>query len=36
MPLSAPVFSMIGFVVRIKISASPDVAYNDPEILLWA
>lgn len=33
---TAPVFSMIGFVVRIKISASPDVAYNDPEILLWA
>lgn len=35
-PDSAPVFSMIGFIVRIRISASPDVTWNDPEILLWA
>lgn len=27
---------MIGFIVRMKISASPDVTYNQPEILLWA
>ena len=36
MPHSAPVFSIIGFVVRIRISGSPDMAYNDPELLLWA
>ncbi|MCJ1268849.1 hypothetical protein MMC22_008737 [Lobaria immixta] len=32
----APIFSVIGFVVRVHISASPDVTYNQPEILLWA
>lgn len=32
----APVFSTIGFVVRIRISSSPDVTYHYPEILLWA
>ena len=36
MPRRAPVFSMISFIVRIKISANPDVTYNQPEILLWA
>lgn len=36
MPRRAPVFSMIGFIVRMKISANPDVTYNQPEILLWA
>ncbi|KAL1969446.1 hypothetical protein VTN77DRAFT_8884 [Rasamsonia byssochlamydoides] len=33
--LCAPVFSTIGFVVRLKISGSPDTTWNDPEILLW-
>ncbi|KAL8801758.1 MAG: hypothetical protein Q9182_004230 [Xanthomendoza sp. 2 TL-2023] len=32
----APVFSTIGFVVRLRISSSPDVTYHNPEILLWA
>ncbi|KAL8685188.1 MAG: hypothetical protein Q9224_005921 [Gallowayella concinna] len=32
----APVFSTIGFVVRLRISSSPDVTYHDPEIGLWA
>ena len=36
MPHRAPVFSIIGFVVRVRISGSDDMAYNDPEILLWA
>ena len=35
-PNSAPVFSFIGFAVRLQITSSPDITYNDPEILLWA
>ncbi|KAI4218973.1 MAG: hypothetical protein LQ349_008498 [Xanthoria aureola] len=31
-----PAFSIIGFVVRLRISSSADVAYNYPEMLLWA
>lgn len=27
---------MIDFIVRKRISANPDVTYNQPEILLWA
>jgi len=33
---TAPVFSVIGFVVRLRTSNSPDLAYNGPRILLWA
>ena len=33
---SAPVFSIIGFVVRLKISSSPDVTYYYYQISLWA
>ncbi|OKL57532.1 hypothetical protein UA08_07094 [Talaromyces atroroseus] len=33
--LCAPVFSTIGLVVRFKISGSPDITWNQPEILLW-
>lgn len=33
---SAPVFSIVGFIVRMKISANPDTSYNQPVILLWA
>jgi hypothetical protein len=32
---SAPVFSTIGLVVRFRISSSPDITWNEPEILLW-
>ena len=32
---SAPVFSTIGFVVRLRISGNPDTTWNQPEILLW-
>lgn len=32
---SAPVFSTIGLVVRFRISNSPDITWNQPEILLW-
>ncbi|MCJ1468559.1 hypothetical protein MMC07_007188 [Pseudocyphellaria aurata] len=35
-PSSAPVFSIIGFVVRVRISANPDISYTQPEILLWS
>ncbi|PQE22322.1 integral membrane protein [Rutstroemia sp. NJR-2017a WRK4] len=31
----APVFSMVGFVVREKISDNPDVTYGQPLVLLW-
>jgi len=31
----APVFSMVGFVVREKISNNPDVTYGQPLVLLW-
>ncbi|KAI9656315.1 MAG: hypothetical protein M1821_004978 [Bathelium mastoideum] len=34
--LCAPVFSVIGFIVRLKISNSPDTTWNQPMILLWA
>ena len=34
--ISAPCFSIIGFVVRIRVSANPDVTYNIPTISLWA
>lgn len=33
---TAPVFSVVGFVVRLRTSNSPDLAYNGPLILLWA
>lgn len=33
---SAPIFSIIGWVVRSRQASSPDISYNDPEILLWA
>ncbi|KAF3400641.1 hypothetical protein DPV78_005880 [Talaromyces pinophilus] len=33
--LCAPIFSTIGLVVRFKISGSPDITWNEPEILLW-
>lgn len=32
---SAPVFSMIGFVVRVRYSTSKDVTYTQPSVLLW-
>lgn len=31
----APVFSMIGFLVRLRFSTSPDVTYTQPTVLLW-
>ncbi|QSZ32708.1 hypothetical protein DSL72_002287 [Monilinia vaccinii-corymbosi] len=31
----APVFSMVGFVVREKVSHNPDVTYGQPLVLLW-
>ncbi|KUJ08328.1 uncharacterized protein LY89DRAFT_567928, partial [Mollisia scopiformis] len=31
----APVFSLIGFLVRERISHSPDATYNQPLVLLW-
>ncbi|TVY20112.1 hypothetical protein LARI1_G001932 [Lachnellula arida] len=34
--LIAPVFSLIGFLVRERISHSPDATYNQPLVLLWA
>ncbi|QKX60148.1 uncharacterized protein TRUGW13939_07291 [Talaromyces rugulosus] len=33
--LCAPVFSTIGFIVRLRISGNPDTTWNQPEILLW-
>ncbi|KAI4217415.1 MAG: hypothetical protein LQ351_000010 [Letrouitia transgressa] len=33
---TAPVFSIVGLVVRLKISNSPDATYNQPKIYLWA
>lgn len=33
---SAPVFSIIGWIVRLRDGPDPDISYNDPEILLWA
>ncbi|TEY62246.1 hypothetical protein BOTCAL_0165g00060 [Botryotinia calthae] len=35
MIVSAPVFSIVGLLVREDISKSPDVAYNQPLVLLW-
>ncbi|KAL8666783.1 MAG: hypothetical protein Q9168_007419 [Polycauliona sp. 1 TL-2023] len=32
----APVFGIVGFVVRLKVSSSPDVTYYNTEISLWA
>ena len=34
--ISAPIFSIIGWIVRSRQASSPDISYNDPEILLWA
>ncbi|MCJ1423886.1 hypothetical protein MMC29_001771 [Sticta canariensis] len=34
--LIAPIFSVIGFIVRLRISANPDITYTQPEILLWS
>ena len=31
----APVFSIVGLVVRITAIQSPDVTYDQPEIILW-
>ena len=31
----APAFSIVGLVVRIRTSKSPDLTWNQPEILLW-
>ncbi|CAF9927409.1 MAG: hypothetical protein ALECFALPRED_003699 [Alectoria fallacina] len=31
----APAFSIVGLVVRVRTTKSPDVTYNQPEILLW-
>ncbi|KAI9877634.1 MAG: hypothetical protein M1830_003249 [Pleopsidium flavum] len=33
--LIAPIFSMIGFVVRLQDSGDPDATYNQPFVLLW-
>ena len=33
---SAPIFSLVGMIVRIKIAASDDVTYNQPKIHLFA
>ncbi|KAL1971992.1 hypothetical protein VTN31DRAFT_7211 [Thermomyces dupontii] len=33
--LCAPIFSTVGFVVRLKRSGNPDTTWNQPEILLW-
>ena len=33
---SAPVFSIIGSVVRLKVSSSPDMTHHQPVIQLWA
>ena len=33
--LRAPVFSIVGLVVRIKTMQSLDVTYDQPEIILW-
>ena len=35
-PISAPIFSIIGWVVRERYSSSLDITYHDPMILLWA
>lgn len=35
-PTRAPIFSVIGFIVRLRISANPDITYTQPEILLWS
>lgn len=32
---SAPVFSTVGFVVRIQYSNSTDTTWTQPDILLW-
>lgn len=32
---SAPIFSTVGFVVRLERSDNPDTTWNQPEILLW-
>ncbi|KAL9609955.1 MAG: hypothetical protein Q9167_005307 [Letrouitia subvulpina] len=34
--LTAPVFSIVGLVVRLRISNDPDATYNQPKIYLWA
>ena len=31
----APVFSIVGLVVRVKTMQSADVTYDQPEIILW-
>ena len=33
---SAPVFSTVGFVYRIKYSDSVDTTWTQPDLLLWA
>ena len=33
---SAPIFSMLGLVVRFRVSSNPDTTYNTSVILLWA
>lgn len=34
--LIAPIFSIVGWVVRQRNATSLDITYNDPKILLWA
>lgn len=34
--LIAPVFSIIGLITRLRVSANPDISYNQPYILFWS
>ena len=32
---SAPIFSIVGWVVRLRNSSNPDITHDQPQILLW-
>jgi hypothetical protein len=32
---SAPVFSILGFLVRVRVSKNPDVTFTQPSVVLW-
>jgi hypothetical protein len=34
-PSSAPVFSILGFLVRLRVTKNPDVTYTQPSVVLW-
>lgn len=32
---SAPVFSLIGFIVRLRGTNDPDVDWSQPNVIMW-